>query len=184
MPERAVWWFGLLALGIALAACDGGSDAPESAAPAPESSSLFLLTRGTVVNRNDEVVASFNIDFAGIPPPHYGFVCYSMWWNAPEEVAVLIRGCGTTSWSDIRPPLPPGIALPPFDERLLMAVTTVETCSGFHEEPSAEATRIACLPNATVVEFIGIRRSGVLRGWLPRCGYQRPRPLHVAHARL
>ena len=124
------------------------------AAPAPESSSLFLLTRGTVVNRNDEVVASFTIDFPGIPPPDYGFVCYSTWWNAPEEVAVLIRGCGHTSWSDVLPPLPPGIALPPFDERLLMAVTTVETCSGFHEEPSAEATRIACLPNATVVELL------------------------------
>lgn len=36
MLERAVWWLGLLALGIALAACDGDPDAPEpTTIPAP-----------------------------------------------------------------------------------------------------------------------------------------------------
>ena len=115
--------------------------------------SLFLLIRGKVVSRNSEVLASFNIDFPAILP-EYGFVCYGTWWNTPKELAMLVRECGHTSWSLVLPMLPPGIKTPPFDERLLMTVITGETCVDLREEPSAEATRIACLPNGTVVELL------------------------------
>ena len=116
--------------------------------------SLFLFIRGTVVSRSDEVLASPNIDFPAIMPPTWGFVCYSAWWNTSREVGLRIYGCGYTSLSGVLPLLPPVIKTPPFDERLLMAVTTSEACAGLREEPSAEATRIACLPDATVVELL------------------------------
>lgn len=67
---------------------------------------------------------------------------------------MLVRECGPTSFSVLLPLLPPGIQTPPFDERLLMAVTTGETCAGLREEPSAEATQTACLPDGTVVELL------------------------------
>ena len=116
--------------------------------------SLFLLIRGTVVSRNNEVLASLNIDFPAIMPPGGGFVCYSTWWNTSGEVGLRIRWCGHTSFSLVLPLLPPAIKTPPFDERLLMAVTTSEACAEMREELSAEATRIACLPDATVVEWL------------------------------